>query len=246
MGTNFWRKLYFRLSKKVLSTKTIRHKEPSLIFSPDNVNANEFLINLTLESIALAWNESVVIPNEKLKDAVFYNIFPGEHYRLLRAIVKILNPRVAIEVGTYTGMGSVAIIQGQQGGQLHTFDILPWDSFQTHLSKDDFDNKKVVQIISDLSNVDEFEKYVSLLNDAEIIFMDAPKDGVFEYKVISLISQLQPKKQKLLILDDIRFVNMIDLWISIESPKIDISSFGHWSGTGLIDISDGLRLRGLA
>ena len=162
----------------------------------------------------------------------------------MRAIVKILNPRVAIEVGTYTGMGSVAMIQGQQEGQLHTFDIFPWDSFQTHLSQDDFDNNKVVQIISDLSNTDEFEKHVDLLNDAEIIFMDAPKDGIFEYKFISLISQLKPKKKKILILDDIRFVNMIDLWISIESPKIDISSFGHWSGTGLIDISDGLRLRG--
>ena len=112
------------------------------------------------------------------------------------------------------------------------------------MSQDDFDNNKVVQIISDLSNTDEFEKHVDLLNDAEIIFMDAPKDGIFEYKFISLISQLKPKKKKILILDDIRFVNMIDLWISIESPKIDISSFGHWSGTGLIDISDGLRLRG--
>ncbi len=75
------------------------------------------------------WNETVVIPNEKLSDAIFYNIFPGEHYRLLRAIVKILNPRVMIEVSTYTGMGSVAMIQGQQEGQLHTFDIFPWDSF---------------------------------------------------------------------------------------------------------------------
>lgn len=68
----------------------------------------------------------------------------------------------------------------------------------------------MVQIISGLSNTDEFEKHIELLNDAEIIFMDAPKDGVFEYKFISLISQLQLKKI-ILILDDVRFVNMIDL-----------------------------------
>jgi len=152
---------------------------------------------------------------------------------------------VALEVGTYTGMGSVALMQGQQEGQLYTFDIFPWNSFQTHLTKEDFDKKKVVQIISDLSNANEFEKYINLLNEAEIIFMDAPKDGLFEYKFISLITQLNPKKKKLLVLDDIRFVNMIDLWVSIESPKIDISSFGHWSGTGLIDISDGLRVKNL-
>jgi len=245
MNINFWRKIYYRLSKKVLRNKIIRHAEPSLIFSPDNINANDFLINLTLEAIALAWSEPIAIPNEKLDDAIFYNIFPGEHYRLLRAIAKILNPSVALEVGTYTGMGSVALMQGQQEGQLYTFDIFPWNSFQTHLTKEDFDKKKVVQIISDLSNANEFEKYINLLNEAEIIFMDAPKDGLFEYKFISLITQLNPKKKKLLVLDDIRFVNMIDLWVSIESPKIDISSFGHWSGTGLIDISDGLRVKNL-
>jgi hypothetical protein len=245
MNINFWRKIYYRLSKKVLRNKIIRHAEPSLIFSPDNINANDFLINLTLEAIALAWSEPIAIPNEKLDDAIFYNIFPGEHYRLLRAIAKILNPGVALEVGTYTGMGSVALMQGQQEGQLYTFDIFPWNSFQTHLTKEDFDKKKVVQIISDLSNANEFEKYINLLNEAEIIFMDAPKDGLFEYKFISLITQLNPKKKKLLVLDDIRFVNMIDLWVSIESPKIDISSFGHWSGTGLIDISDGLRVKNL-
>ena len=243
MDIDFWRKMYSRVSRNVLSTKAIRHKEPSLIFSPDNVYANDFLINLTLEAVALAWREPVAIPNEKLDDAVFYNIFPGEHYRLLRAIAKILNPRVAIEVGTFTGMGSVALMQGLQEGQLYTFDIFPWDSFQTHLSKEDFEKKKVFQIISDISNADEFNKYINLLNEAEIIFMDAPKDGLFEYKFISLLSKLQPKKKKLLVLDDIRFVNMIDLWVSIESPKIDVSSFGHWSGSGFIDISDGLRIK---
>ena len=36
---------------------------------------------------------------------------------------------------------------------------------------------------------------------------------------------------------------MIDLWVSIESPKLDVSSFGHWSGTGLVDISEGLQIR---
>jgi hypothetical protein len=36
---------------------------------------------------------------------------------------------------------------------------------------------------------------------------------------------------------------MIDLWRSIESPKLDITSFGHFSGSGLVDISKGLLLR---
>jgi len=38
-------------------------------------------------------------------------------------------------------------------------------------------------------------------------------------------------------MDDIRFKNMIPLWRSITQPKLDISSFGHWSGFGMVDLS---------
>jgi hypothetical protein len=54
---------------------------------------------------------------------------------------------------------------------------------------------------------------------------------------------LRKKTFKLLIVDDIQFVNMIDFWRSISSPKLDVSSFGHWSGTGIVDISEVLKLR---
>ncbi len=242
MLTNFWRKIYKKLSRKVLTNKTRRHKEPSLIFSPDN-NTNDFLIDLSLSSIKLAWAESIQIPNKNLSDAGFYNVFPGEHYRLLKALSKILDPKVIVEIGTFTGMGSVAFLQGQKQGSLYTYDIFPWNSFATHLSESDFAGDKLFQVIADLSKADEFQKNIDILNNAEIIFMDAPKDGVFEYQFTNLLSTLQPKKNKLLILDDIRFVNMIDLWLSIDSPKLDMSSFGHWSGTGLVDISDGLKLK---
>ena len=61
-------------------------------------------------------------------------------------------------------------------------------------------------------------------------------------KMIKQFLKLEPKTGKLLIMDDIKFINMIDLWRNIKSPKIDLSSFGHWSGTGVVDISDGLKL----
>ena len=35
---------------------------------------------------------------------------------------------------------------------------------------------------------------------------------------------------------------MTSLWRSINSPKIDATSFGHWSGTGIVDIKDGLKI----
>jgi len=36
---------------------------------------------------------------------------------------------------------------------------------------------------------------------------------------------------------------MTNLWASIESPKIDLSPFGHWTGSGLVDISECLKLK---
>ena len=46
--------------------------------------------------------------------------------------------------------------------------------------------------------------------------------------------------------DEIRFVNMIDFGRSISSPKLDVIPFGHWSGTGLVDISNRLTYEKIA
>jgi hypothetical protein len=35
--------------------------------------------------------------------------------------------------------------------------------------------------------------------------------------------------------DGIRVLNMIGIWRRLARPKMDLTSFGHWSGTGLAD-----------
>jgi len=99
----------------------------------------------------------------------------------------------------------------------------------------------ITQVIGDLARDDVFSDNLQLLNEADLIFMDAPKDDVFEYKMASNFQKLEKKASKLLLIDDIQFVNMIDFWRSIKSPKLDVTSFGHWSGTGVVDISDGFK-----
>ena len=34
--------------------------------------------------------------------------------------------------------------------------------------------------------------------------------------------------------DDIKELNMLGTWRAITRPKLDITSFGHWTGTGLV------------
>jgi hypothetical protein len=109
----------------------------------------------------------------------------------------------------------------------------------SHFSSSDFD-EKLRQIIGDLSQDDVFKENFDILNDADIIFMDAPKDDKFEYKMAEQFGKLKQKEFRILILDDIQFVNMIDFWRRIKSPKLDVTSFGHFSGTGIFDISNGL------
>ena len=178
-------------------------------------------------------------------DSRFYNVFPGEHYRILAGLVELLEPKRIVEIGTYTGMSSrIFLDYSPVDSKLHTFDILDWRQFDTHLSNADFKSGKIVQRLCDLSVKSSFQDSFSLLNDADIIFCDGPKDGAFEYKLLNLMSACQfSQKKRFLLLDDIRLINMTPLWRSVSSPKFDLTSLGHWSGTGIVDICGGLRLR---
>lgn len=229
-----------------LKTKA-RHEFVSLAYSIDNPKLTNNLISTVAKGVELAWNAEVdtSVANTSSEDFQHFNTFPGEHYRLLKAICKHLTPRMAVEIGTYTGMGSIALMQGlPDNAQLHTFDIRDWQSLPTHLHQNYFDQGKITQHLCDLSETNTFARYREILEQADLIFCDGPKDGRFEYKFLDHLQEINARDEfKLLILDDIRFPNMIDLWRSIKSPKIDISSLGHFSGTGLVDISSGLKLK---
>lgn len=48
--------------------------------------------------------------------------------------------------------------------------------------------------------------------------------------------ELDPYANRLAdLFDDIRVWNMLAIWRGIRRPKLDLTSFGHWSGTGLVD-----------
>ena len=101
-----------------------------------------------------------------------------------------------------------------------------------------------VESLEDLSEQAVFDHHAQSLETADLIFCDAPKDGKFEYKFLNYLSQYPfNERSRYLVLDDIRFLNMAPLWRQIDSPKLDLTSFGHWSGTGIVDISKGLLFK---
>jgi hypothetical protein len=209
-------------------------------YSAEQSHPNNFLVNLVSQAIEKAHYGWVAGGKRDLPDYKYLNLNPGEHYRLIKAITQILKPKTSIEIGTYTGLGAISLHESGYG-YVHTFDIIPWDHLMSHLTPEHFKDR-MAQHVTDLSDLIEFRKYSHLFQNAEIIFMDAPKDGVFEPKMINLLLKLFPKKDRILIMDDIWFDCMQPLWRSIKCPKIDITSLGHWSGTGIVDLSLGSPL----
>jgi len=237
------RKLYKALSRWVLAhPERAGHALPSVICSAASPDAPpQHLIDLALKAAALAACTPITGFRPELGDSTLYNRFPGEHYRLLKALVTLLEPESMVEIGTFTGMGSFALSQAARAG-LHTFDVVPWRNFESHLTDADFSSGRVIQHLADLADPDQFSAHQSLLNSATLIFLDGPKDGHFEERLLRQLTRLAPRAGRVMVIDDIRFVNMVDNWNAIASPKLDLTSFGHWSGTGLVDLSEPLRL----
>lgn len=166
-------------------------------------------------------------------DRRLVELWPGEHYRLLAALVEILRPQLVVEVGTFTGMGSLSMASALEAeAKLVTFDILPWSSFpDTLLREEDFG--RIEQRLGDLSEETTFAQHRDLFARADLIFLDGPKDGRFEPVLHRLLTGTV-KPSALIVYDDIRLLTMVELWRSIATPKYDATSLGHWTGTGLV------------
>jgi predicted O-methyltransferase YrrM len=224
--------------KKALDAR-VRHFLPSYLLSLDDEphQPDTFLIEVSLKAIAHAWNDRLDNLSSRIAEPEksFLTTFPGEHYRLLKAFTQILEPKLAVEIGTYRGLGCLSIKEGlSSDGRLVTYDILPWQEIPgTHLLASDWDNKmefRQVDICHPVAAQQEWET----LQQAELIFVDAAKDGQMERQFLELFRKIPFKKPPVIVFDDIRFPEMCLIWRDIDSPKLDLTSFGHWSGTGIV------------
>jgi predicted O-methyltransferase YrrM len=223
-----------------MTTPPVRHAEPSMLLSLDDEpwQPSRRLLDLSAQLAAITPNIAhPMLSSRPGSGPRWYDHFPGEHYHLLTAMCHLLKPTTVWEFGTDTGMSTVAFLEGLGGSaRIYTVDIDSWQSKQRPwLLADDFLSGRVTQVVSDMKAADLFVRYRDSMAGTELVFVDGPKDGFTEPAFLDLLATVPFRRSPIIVFDDIRLMNMVFIWRSIQRPKLDMTSFGHWSGTGLVD-----------
>ncbi len=168
---------------------------------------------------------------------LYLNLWPGEHYRLLAGLVRVTRSRTVVEIGTGAGWSALAMLtELPADGRLVTFDLVDWRAYPGGaLRESDFADGRLRQELGDLSEPARLAAQADLIQSAELLVVDGPKDGRFEPAFVSALERLGLPRAPLVLFDDTRFMTMLGLWRSLRHPKLDLTSFGHWSGSGLVD-----------
>lgn len=216
-----------------------RHVEYSLIASSDDdVPPSERLLDIAMRAIQQARHLRLPELERRIPTTARHMMlhWPGGHYPLLAALAQAVEAKCIVEVGTAQGHSALALKQGMApGGQVVTFDLLGWRDYpDSCLEEADFSDGRLLQYTDNLAEPQAFERHLPLLRRADLIFLDAAKDGVTEPRLLAQLRRVPFTRPPLLVLDDIRVWNMLQVWRALRDPKLDLTSFGHWTGTGLV------------
>ncbi len=190
------------------------HMEYSMLYSVDDdvASASPRLIALAVDAIQQAQTVLLAEVTSRFTQPPYYTeIWPGEHYKLLAGLVRTLQPTSVIEIGTAGGLGALTMKRFlPTGGKLVTFDIVPWrDLPYAVLRESDFTDGQLVQCTDDLTNPAMFAKHRALFEQADLIFIDAAKDGVMEQTFLDHFATVKFRTAPLMVFDDIRLWNML-------------------------------------
>ena len=219
---------------------------PSFILSvDDDVRPTSRLIRVALDAIETAMDRvSFTDQLQRLNLPPHFNTWPGENYRLLAALGLVLAPKSIVEIGTRTGLGTVALKQYlPDGSRLTSFSSHPWNVPGTVLNADDFAGGRVTHIVADLSNPFTFNSHQALVAGADLIYVASmpdpnpqrPEQPAAMPPVLAYLRDLTFTSRPLILLDDTRLWHMLPAQRHLPWPKLDLTSFGHWSGATLFD-----------
>lgn len=146
-----------------------------------------------------------------------------EHYRLLSFISNLLNNENILDIGTNRGYSAIAL-SSNKNNKIVSYDIVRHSNVNYIISSNLLKNVEFK-----IGNFLQFEN----IHEYKIIFLDTMHDGIFESEVINYLKDKNWKG--ILLMDDIHdFKELKVIWDDIKLDKYDLTSYGHFSGTGLI------------
>lgn len=163
----------------------------------------------------------------------FYNVsvYPHlldtkEHYRLLLMLTKSMNHARILDAGTNIGASAVTLAQNNTN-MIYTVDI----GDTTTLQIGSIPNICVMRF-------DVLSLNKGIIKGSDLILLDIdPHDGEAESKFLKKLED--DKFSGILVCDDIHLnQGMEDFWNSITKKKLDVTEYGHHTGTGIVDFSE--------
>ena len=83
----------------------------------------------------------------------------------------------------------------------------------------------------------EGARIVSEVAGAEFILVRGPGDGKFEEQVLEQLGGLKFEEPPIVMFNDTRRWEMLRFCREIRNPKLDMTSFGRWTGTLLVELT---------
>jgi protein-disulfide isomerase len=177
-----------------------------------------------------------LINHEYLVNKNYYSEKSGvQEYRLYSYLSTFFNNIVILDIGTLDGRSAVALSHNTSN-QVISYDILKYINDNNHVIYGKKNIKLNIKNVFDDLNED-------FIKNVKIVMIDIDHYETIETLILNKLKEL--KFSGLVILDDITkhpepIVNecMNRLWNSIQDKKYDFTTYGHWSGTGVVVIND--------
>lgn len=159
----------------------------------------------------------------------FFSQKPGQEVYKLLGFISMHSGGVITDIGTQFGSSALALSLNNQ------VTVETYDKFK-HIP----DSNNQVQTIANKPNIKykilSAQSIISKVAESNVIYLDINTgDGLEEIKMIKKLQELN--FQGILVIDDIKLSEVMEnVWKNVpkELKKLDVTEFGHWSGTGIV------------